>query len=151
MESPWPTQICPKINKIAFHAKEPYPVAYAGHESCDVTEHPPCSNCISRGVKCELEIVNQPPSENASTGASELELLERIRKLELLVESQKVCDAEISKPHIPSPVSPFRKLHNATISLEVDTLDNDIAYLESIYSDNEMLVKSSHVFIESHF
>ena len=98
----------------------------------------PCSNCVSRGVTCELENAVRPPSVTAS--ASESELLERVRKLERLVESQKVCQNETVKPHHPSPSTPLRQMHSSTVSPESETLHNDIAYLESIYSNHELLV-----------
>jgi hypothetical protein len=66
-----------------------------------------------------------------------------------LAESQKVCQNEIVKPH-PSQGAPLGQMHRSTVSPEteipeatppeIETLNNDIAYLESIYSDNEQLV-----------
>ncbi|KAH8690342.1 hypothetical protein BGW36DRAFT_466220 [Talaromyces proteolyticus] len=47
----------------------------------------PCSNCASRGVTCELENAVRPPSGLARS--LEFNLLERVRKLERLAESQK--------------------------------------------------------------
>jgi Fungal Zn(2)-Cys(6) binuclear cluster domain len=107
----------------------------------------PCSNCASRNVTCELENAVRPPSGPPSS--LESELLERVCKLERLVESQKVGQNEIVKPH-PNQGTPLGQMHRSTVSPEtetpeaklpeIETLNNDIAYLESIYSDNEQLV-----------
>jgi hypothetical protein len=107
----------------------------------------PCSNCVSRGVTCELENAVRPPPGPPSS--LESELLERVRKLERLAESQKVVQNEIVTPH-PSQGTPVRQVHRSTVSREIETpeatppeietLNNDIAYLESIYSDNKQLV-----------
>ncbi|RDW62415.1 hypothetical protein BP6252_11848 [Coleophoma cylindrospora] len=98
-------------------------------------EHP-CSNCVSRGVACELETPARPPSGTA--GASESELLERIRKLERLVESQKGRQNEPAKLHHPSPGTTTQPVHSSIVSPENETLDTDIAYLESIYNNHEL-------------
>lgn len=91
-------------------------------------------------MTCELDNVVRPPSENTSNSASESELLERIRNLERLVKSQTLCQDGTVKPHHQSPETPLQQRHNLTESPENETLENDIAYLESIYSNDELLV-----------
>lgn len=98
----------------------------------------PCSNCASRGTACELGNAVRPPSAPAHSLKSEL--LERVRKLERLAESQKVRRNEIVTPLHPSQGTPL----GSTVSPqatdpEIESLNSDIAYLESIYSDSEQL------------
>jgi hypothetical protein len=104
----------------------------------------PCSNCVSRSVTCELENAVRPP--HGPPRSLESELLKRVRKLERLAESQKVVASEIVTPY-PSQGTPVSR---STVSREIETpeatppeietSDNDIAYLESIYSDHEHVV-----------
>jgi len=107
----------------------------------------PCANCVSRGVTCELENAVRPPSASASS--LESELLERVRKLERLAESQKAFQPDILKPHPSqggslgqtdrSPRSPETDTPES-IPSEIETLNSDIAYLESIYDNNTQTV-----------
>jgi hypothetical protein len=128
----------PKDQRTRVPRQRPVSCRFCRSRKLRCNRESPCSNCVSRGVTCESENAVQPPSGTAS--ASESELLERIRKLERLVESQKVCQNETVKPHHPSPGTPLRQMHSSTVSPETETLDNDIAYLESIYSNHELLV-----------
>lgn len=110
----------------------------------------PCSNCVSRGVTCELEDAVRPPPGPPSS--LESELLERVRKLERLAESQKAVPNEIVTPHPRQGRTPVRPVHRPTVSRDIETpeaihappgietLNSDIAYLGSIYSDKEQLV-----------
>jgi hypothetical protein len=81
----------------------------------------------------------------------ESELLERVRKLEQLAQAQKEYQSEIVTPHLNQGTSFGQQmLHRSTMSPGIDTpeatppkietLNGDIAYLESIYRDNEQLV-----------
>ena len=104
----------------------------------------PCSNCASRGVACELENAVRPPS--APGRSLEAELLERVRKLERLAESQKAHRNEIVTPLHPSQAAPSGSSGSSVSSVsreapspEIESLNSDIAYLESIYSDSEQL------------
>jgi hypothetical protein len=128
----------PKDQRTGVPRQRPVSCRFCRSRKLRCNRESPCSNCVSRGVTCELENAVRPPSEAAST--SESELLERIRKLERLVESQKVCQNATVKPHHPNPGTPLRRMHNSTVSPETETLDNDIAYLESIYNNHELLV-----------
>lgn len=103
----------------------------------------PCSNCVSRGIVCELETVVR--NQTGANTSSESELLERINKLERIVESQKICQNESVKSHPPIPDTVLRQIDSPPVLSETDTpepgtLDTDIAYLESIYSEDDLQV-----------
>ncbi|GAM44018.1 hypothetical protein TCE0_060r19302 [Talaromyces pinophilus] len=94
----------------------------------------PCSNCASRGVPCELEDAVRPPAVPASS--LESELLERVRKLERLAESQQVRQHEIVTQSHPTPVAP------EAASPEIESLSSDIAYLEHKSFSNTLVFKN---------
>ena len=99
----------------------------------------PCSNCISRGIRCELEY----PVESASPSptASKLELLERIRKLEELVEKKESQHDEGVKQHSKSSNIHVQQTDH-TPSPHTERLDDDVAWLESIYNGQCLSVNS---------
>ena len=99
----------------------------------------PCSNCISRGVRCELENSAPPSSDHLST--SESELAERIRKLEELVERQKTQPNEGPKQHSENRNDHTQQEHESLILPHTEHLDNDFAWLESIYTGQDLSVK----------
>jgi hypothetical protein len=116
----------------------------------------PCSNCVSRGITCELE---QPinTGRNTDDDGDKAELLERIRKLEALV-AQSVKSSLPSTPRSTLTLPPdprcaslngnasntFRDVSNdlpgQTIPPSSEQLDLDFAWLESIYDDTEHAV-----------
>ncbi|TVY73203.1 putative transcription factor lepB [Lachnellula suecica] len=107
----------------------------------------PCSNCVSRGFTCELDNAVRPSPGH--TSSLELELLERIRKLEQLAESHKVNENGLVTP-LSSHETPSRQLHKfnelpetvtpeSTTPAGNETLNHDIAYLESIYNNDQQL------------
>ena len=128
----------PKDQQTRNHRQRPVSCRFCRSRKLRCNRESPCSNCVSRGVTCELENTVLPTPGTASS--SESKLLERIRKLERLVESQKLCKNGIVKPNYPRPGTPLRQTQSSTVSPETETLDNDIAYLESIYSNHELLV-----------
>ncbi|KAF2714753.1 hypothetical protein K504DRAFT_9431 [Pleomassaria siparia CBS 279.74] len=130
----------------------------------------PCSNCVARRVRCELEDAVLParvlvpsqatsvasPRNNGGTSTSDPDLVERIRKLEQIVERQQRLTSDHS-PRTTSHASDigsssdgtqgqshaFEELHvtsplysqNETRGVPTDEhLDKDVAWLESIYS-----------------
>lgn len=129
----------------------------------------PCSNCVSRGVACELEPYAVPvrsPSVTIST-PSEPDLFERIRKLEQIVEQQQVqlqsssnqnSQAEEQQTQqishqIPSVedniasevfdadvASHAQHIPKPSLFPEIANLDKDVAWLESIYSGHDLSV-----------
>ncbi len=100
----------------------------------------PCSNCVSRGVRCELDDSDEQPSVNPTS--SEAELLERIRKLEELVASQGSQQNERVKQHRKSSDTHARQTCRSTPSPQTERLDDDVAWLESIYSGEDLSVKT---------
>jgi hypothetical protein len=136
----------PKDQQTRVPRQRPVSCRFCRSRKLRCNRESPCSNCVSRGVACELENIVRPPS--GVTSSSESELLERIRKLERIIENQHIYHNETAKPHHPNPSTPLRQMNSSTVSLEtktetetgVETLDNDIAYLESIYSNHELLV-----------
>lgn len=116
----------------------------------------PCSNCVSRGVRCELESQASP---GVSTTTSESDLVERIRKLEQIVENQQIRLISTNQNLNPEQatghesldtIAPVSQLHRSALFPESEHLDKDVAWLESIYSGFDLLVTmsffSQHIF-----
>jgi hypothetical protein len=103
----------------------------------------PCSNCVSRGIRCELQY---PPARSSpgALSASEPELLERIRKLEALIESQQSQQTEsvkeLSESLDDNTHSQRATSISSTLSPQIEHLDNDVAWLESIYNGQNLSV-----------
>lgn len=98
----------------------------------------PCSNCVSRGIVCELPVRNPVRSgtPTATTPArtsssSQIDLLERIRKLEELVNSQSASQSTAASG---TPQSLPTQTSRSTLSPEIHHLDDDINILKSIYT-----------------
>ena len=100
----------------------------------------PCSNCVSRGIQCVLDY----PVESASSSptASKLELLERIRKLEELVETKESQRDRGLKQHSMSSDIHVQQTYTPTPSPQTERLDDDVAWLESIYNGQDLSVNS---------
>ena len=98
----------------------------------------PCSNCVSRGIRCELEYPAGPSP--GTLGAAEPEIVERIRKLEELVENQKSQQNESVKQHSESSDTHAQQARRSALSPQIEHLDNDVAWLESIYSGQDLSV-----------
>ena len=98
----------------------------------------PCSNCVSRGIRCELDY----PVESASPSptASKPELLERIRKLEELVETKESQHDEGVKQHSKNSNTQIQQTYTPTPSPRTERLDDDVAWLESIYNGQDLSV-----------
>jgi hypothetical protein len=108
----------------------------------------PCSSCVSRGISCELEQYARLVAR--ADVIQESGLVERVRRLEELVRSQKsqLDNAAKSQParapdvfgetrHISglSPHLNSPQLNESHIDqTQIDRLDSDVAFLESIYS-----------------
>ncbi|KAJ4288986.1 hypothetical protein N0V90_011328 [Kalmusia sp. IMI 367209] len=115
----------------------------------------PCSNCLSRGIACELEqAVNNGCSVDDGDKA---ELLERIRKLEAIVEQNTKLNTlpSQSSPPISNPLS--NSLHDHALGTFREAakqaekqstpspsqqLDQDFAWLESIYDGTDCAVST---------
>ena len=99
-----------------------------------VSREAPCSNCVSRGVQCDLE---SPPE--VSSEAVESRLLERIRKLEERVENQTFHQSQSVK-HPEDFVTCAQQQYLTTVPNDAGHLDEDVAWLESIYADQDASV-----------
>ena len=113
----------------------------------------PCSNCVSRGIVCELPVENtiRSTTTNGAPSATQPELLERIRKLEELVESQKlyangsaVQHTKQSPESSDTPHTLQTHTSRSTLSPEIEHLDDDVAWLKSIYTAQNLSVSASH-------
>ncbi|KAE9374119.1 hypothetical protein N431DRAFT_503056 [Stipitochalara longipes BDJ] len=100
----------------------------------------PCSNCVSRGIRCEVDHpVGSSPGASSSPDAA---LLERIRKLEDLLENQNVQQIEKAKQNFASPYTLPPHSHKSDVSSQIGSLDSDIDLLQSIYFDQDQSDKA---------
>ena len=97
----------------------------------------PCSNCVSRGIRCELE---SHSSATHTASEPELELLERIRKLEALAENRESQQNGSVKQHPKDSGGRAQQAYGSTPPPQVERLDDDVAWLESIYSGQDFTV-----------
>lgn len=97
----------------------------------------PCSNCVSRGIRCELEA---HASATHTASEPELELLERIRKLEALAENQESQQNGSVKQHPKGSDGRAQQAYRSTPPPQIERLDDDVALLESIYSGQNLSV-----------
>jgi hypothetical protein len=129
----------------------------------------PCSNCKTRGAHCELESYAVPPSSAATSTTSEPDLVERIRKLEQLVEQQQFQLLSNSNRSLSVETQPTQPIPLGNLSAnknivsenfetdvvthaqqtsqricfaETEHLDKDVAWLESIYTGHDLTVRS---------
>ena len=101
----------------------------------------PCSNCMSRGIRCDLEYPIQ--SSSLTPTATEAELLERIRKLEELVDKHESLKNESVKQHPNNSEACTQRTCSSTGSSQIERLDDDVAWLESIYNCQDISVNTS--------
>ncbi|KAF2494682.1 hypothetical protein BU16DRAFT_487866 [Lophium mytilinum] len=99
----------------------------------------PCTNCVSRGLRCELDNSSGSPPRSVQTPESEV--VERLRKLEELVESQRSQRNGSPKPISKSSNNLGLQNHMYNICPAIAHLDKDVAWLASIYSGLEVAEK----------
>ncbi|KAF2802401.1 uncharacterized protein BDZ99DRAFT_401604 [Mytilinidion resinicola] len=99
----------------------------------------PCTNCVARGLHCELD--NPAASPPRNNQASESEVIERIRKLEELVESQRSQRNGSLKPITKSYSHQMLQTPMYGFCPGAEHLDKDVAWLASIYSGLEVAEK----------
>jgi Fungal Zn(2)-Cys(6) binuclear cluster domain len=128
----------PKAQQTAGARQRPVSCRFCRSRKLRCSREAPCSNCVSRGFRCELEYPTGSPSR--TLGASEAELVERIRKLEELVGNQKSQPNESMKESAESSDIHAEQAHSLTQSPQIEYLDNDVAWLESFYSDQTFSV-----------
>ena len=94
----------------------------------------PCSNCVSRGIHCEL--IESLPERSTSPSGSSSEILERLHRLEKLLVNQKSERQESveQNPNLGSSNKSSQARLDHSAALSPQALDNDVAWLESIYS-----------------
>jgi len=122
--------VMPKTQKIQDVPRQrPVSCRFCRSRKLRCSREAPCSNCVSRGIRCGLE----PPTETLQTtpNASESELLRRIRRLEKIVDNQ---NSQLSSK------TSVTQSPQATSSPQVVHLDNDVAWLESIFSNQNVSV-----------
>lgn len=117
----------------------------------------PCSNCVSRGLECDL--VQAAHNGSQADDADKAELLERIRKLEALVEhNTRLTSAGVTSHGIPPTTTPLVNVlpshtigesrgattesSQASVASPSEQLDHDFAWLESIYDGSECAVSA---------
>ena len=98
----------------------------------------PCSNCVSRRIRCDLE--HHAPASAGGSVASEPELLERIRRLEKLVESQALQQNRSVERQSEGSEFQAQQVHSSDRSSQIDRLDKDVSWLESIYNGQDLSV-----------
>lgn len=105
----------------------------------------PCTNCVSRSEHCDLQDGTNL-AHNDTDAAPHAEILERLQRLEVLFGSAQTLaqlppsSSAISKPSCPD-TGPNRH-HPNRLPSEIESLDSDVALLESIYlRDNNPSVR----------
>jgi len=109
----------------------------------------PCSNCLSRGIRCELDgfvaaspaaaappVAPPTPASPADSNASQSEILERIRKLEQLLESN-ISQRTIGVEQAPTASASENNHKPSSRSSQLQNFNNDVAWLESVYSKQD--------------
>lgn len=119
------------------------------------SRHFPCSNCAGRGLVCQYERDQTVPSPLASSDhgnavetspeSTRAELLERLEKLEALLETEtrhaEPADSEPCDQPVPLAET------SSTISLLLQRLTSDMALIEKPYSGQSLPVRAPY---ESH-
>ena len=98
----------------------------------------PCSSCVSRGIRCDL--VQHTSSSPHGIGTTEIELLERIRKLEEAIRDQGDRHIESLKQDPASNNDHTEKAYTLNPSTEIKGLDSDAAWLTSFCTDSYISV-----------
>ncbi|TVY30616.1 putative transcription factor lepB [Lachnellula hyalina] len=120
----------PEDQKAHRSRQRPVSCRFCRSRKLRCSREAPCSNCVSRGVRCELQTPIR--SSSKSRGASEPELLERIRKLEDVVKSQEARrNASIERQSDNSDIH-LQQEHPSNSSPLIEHLDDDVAWLRSI-------------------
>lgn len=132
--------IMPKDQQKSQPRQRPVSCSFCRTRKLRCSRETPCSNCVSRGVRCDLE----KPTIHPSSTTSDLDVLGRLQRVERLLaarDSEQQARTQIpngqkssSQPALSSASSP---------SPQVRCLNNDVALLESIYTDQNDSVSKS--------
>ncbi|KAF2176730.1 hypothetical protein K469DRAFT_812559 [Zopfia rhizophila CBS 207.26] len=122
----------PKETQTRSSRQRPISCRFCRSRKLRCNREAPCSNCTSRGISCELETLSRPPSDTDSP--TKTELLDRIRKLEELVEKVHRDSRQTSAGEQSSESASHctQQTPNSDVSPHVQHLDRDVAYLESV-------------------
>jgi hypothetical protein len=100
----------------------------------------PCSNCVSRGVSCDLED-NIQQTASHSDEFSQSEILERLRRLEQLLAAQQPMPTGVQN-HAPASKNASSDTCStpapANLASQIQSLGQDVALLESIYLSDQI-------------
>jgi hypothetical protein len=97
----------------------------------------PCSNCISRGLRCDL------PKLSYTETASEPELLERLKRLEALLVNQKLDQRHVDEETLESGRPNFERsastkpnviVESTHSTQQLESLAHDVSWLENQYT-----------------
>jgi len=128
----------PKDKQPLIPRQRPVSCRFCRSRKLRCSRESPCSNCVSRGMRCELETLVSPSP--ATQNASESELLARIRKLEELVDSQNLQQNASIKQQLECSDTAPKLARSWKLSPQIEHLDNDVAWLESIYNGQDLAV-----------
>jgi hypothetical protein len=141
--------------KIGGPRQRPVSCKFCRSRKLRCSREAPCSNCISRGLPCEL--VKATHSGSTADDSDKAELLERIRNLETLVEQNTrlttiashntPTTTPLSNPSISQGLGRFGEVaaqgQKNSIPSPSEQLDRDFAWLESIYDGTESAVSAT--------
>lgn len=133
--------IMPKDQQQHGSRQRPVSCRFCRSRKLRCSREAPCSNCVSRRIHCDLEDVARPPAKTAN--ASESELLERIRKLEALVDGQKSgtpATTGSTRQNSENDDGLVQQTQKTIIDPQNEHLDNDVAWLESIFHGQKLAV-----------
>ncbi|KUJ13394.1 uncharacterized protein LY89DRAFT_157850 [Mollisia scopiformis] len=118
------------------HRGRPISCKFCRSRKLRCSREAPCSNCVSRGIHCDLQDHVRPLP--TTSRASESELLERIRNLESLVRVQRSQENGSIELHSESPETQIQQSIRSSSVPQIEHLDNDVAWLASIYSGQNL-------------
>jgi hypothetical protein len=141
-----------EIRGACLRSERPISCRFCRSRKLRCSKDATCSNCVSCGIVCQLPVENiiRSTSTDEASSSTQPELLERIRKLEELLETQKsytngnVVQYPKRLPESPeSSSTPYTLQTNtsrSTLSPEIEHLNDDVAWLKSIYTTYSLSV-----------
>lgn len=120
--------------------KRPVSCLFCRSRKLRCTREFPCSNCVERGISCQLRPLPQvstssspAPNTQSTSPVANLEIIQRLEKLEEIIRSQR-CGNESSEQVLPSPTPSRAESH---------PLVADIARLEKVSMGESFAVTHS--------
>jgi hypothetical protein len=105
----------------------------------------PCSNCVARGISCQLWPSSDPRKDKDEPLPSHSDIHERVRRLEATVASlqqTQLPEAESAKV-TEAGIQPRSALFNLSISGNVPRITTDALWLEGVFLRQGLV--SSHL------